>query len=59
MTPFAIAHDPPAQKSIPDLQNPEKILPRRAATRFSLSDQHAIGKGNPKKEAQTISRTFR
>lgn len=45
MTPFATAHDPPAPKPIPDLQNPEKTPAERAAARFSLSGRHAIVTG--------------
>lgn len=46
MTPFAIAHDPPTPKPIPNLQYPERTPAERAAARFSLSGRHAIGKSS-------------
>ena len=43
MTPFKIADDPPTPQPIPNLVHPEKTLAERAAARFSLAGQNAIG----------------
>ena len=43
MTPFKIADDPPTPQPIPNIVYPEKTPAERAAARFSLAGQNAIG----------------